>query len=402
MKKKRQRKTYSWTVRRKKKNEAKSRPLKNFIRFVLLAAAIVFIVYQLFLRQKGAKLGSDKVTEPQKIEKKKTEQVDISTKSKPEAVNFILHKIYDEFEIRNDWISDKKDVTHIRLPREFPELLLFQTIISEMNELGCRLVKSDENLTKQQSILKFDYKNKFQKTLTFTQEADLKLMQGKIAIIIDDFGYSDNADIKSLLQLPQHITFAIIPGMVKSSAIYQEAQASQKEMIIHFPMEAEEKKVEYTPYTLYTNMPDEEIQQRVRKALADYPLAKGMNNHMGSLVTTDSHIMELVMQELKTSGKYFIDSKTSAKSMGYSTARRLKLPTAENDMFLERDRNDDAEYLRKKLAVLSKIAAKRGYAVAIGHPYKNTIKVLLQEIPKLENQGFVFVPASEIVVKENL
>lgn len=402
MKKKRQRKTYSWTVRRKKKNEAKTRPLKNFMRFVLLAAAIIFIVYQLFLRPKGIKLDSEKVAEPAKTEKKKIERGDISARSKPEAVNFILHQIYDEFEIRDDWISEKKDATHIRLPRDFPEVLLFQTIIKEMDDLGCKLIKSDENLTKQQSMLKFRYKDKYQKTLTFTQEAELKLLQGKIAIIIDDFGYSDNEDVKSLLQLSQHITFAIIPGMAKSSAIYQEAQANQKEIIIHLPMEAEEKKVEYTAYTLYANMSDEEIQQRVRKALTDYPLAKGINNHMGSLVTIDAHIMEIVMQELKASNKFFIDSKTSAKSKGYNTARILKLPAAENDMFLERDRNDDAEYLRKKLAVLTKIAARKGYAVAIGHPYKNTIKVLLQEMPKLEKEGFVFVPASEIVNKENL
>ena len=44
-----------------------------------------------------------------------------------------------------------------------------------------------------------------------------------------------------------------------------------------------------------------------------------------------------------------------------------------------------------------KTAKRHGRAVAIGHPYRETLSVLEMALPELEREGITLVPASELV-----
>jgi polysaccharide deacetylase 2 family uncharacterized protein YibQ len=44
-----------------------------------------------------------------------------------------------------------------------------------------------------------------------------------------------------------------------------------------------------------------------------------------------------------------------------------------------------------------RVAKRKGYAVAIGHPHAATIDVLEQWLPEAETAGFKFVPVRELV-----
>ena len=55
------------------------------------------------------------------------------------------------------------------------------------------------------------------------------------------------------------------------------------------------------------------------------------------------------------------------------------------------------EYILKQLRLTEKIAAKKGYAIAIGHPKSQTYLALKQWLPEVENRGFKLVHLSDIV-----
>ena len=378
------------TYKRKKKFSKSSQSGSNIIKFLFLLAAVAFVVYYSFFRPSS----KGKTTIFSTQEKK----VDLSSLPKTEAIDYSLNEVFTKYNLLESWISKQNKLYKVRVPQEVPAILLIHEIINKMENLDYAVLSSRENLTTNQATIEIGYKNKLIRKLIVSQEPDLKIVQGRIAIIIDDFGYDESEDIQKILRFPHQIAISIIPGLPKSITLYQQAQQYNKETLIHLPMEAIEDKVDYTDYTIYaSNMTDQEIRNRVKKAIEDYPESKGLNNHMGSKVTSDSRIMELVMQELKKSKLYFIDSKTTSKSVAYQIAKKFNIPSSKRDIFLDSGRDDDENYLRKKLIAITKIIKKKGSVIAIGHPYKNTIKVLMEEIPKLEKQGYVFVPVSELV-----
>jgi len=392
MRKKIRKKSKRSYSRRKKKTSKLRQTTSNVFKLLILIAVVGFIIYSLFLKP------TTKKEVPATLTKKETKKVNISSLPKPEAVDQTLRELFKKYELLDSWITQRENQYKVRLPVEVQAIVLIHDVFQEMEKLDCEIVDSREDLNAHQSILEIGYKDNIIKKVILVSDPNLKRFQGKIAIIIDDFGYSESEEIKTVLQSPYPITIAIIPGLPKSNELYQLAQQHNKETIIHMPMEAIDDKVEYTNYTLYaSNMTDDDISQRVRTAIADFPLSRGMNNHMGSKVTSDKRIMRLVMQELKRGEKYFIDSKTTNQSVAYEMAKAINVPSNERDIFLDNDPSDTEDYLKKKIIALTKIVQKTGKAVAIGHPYKNTVNVLMEEIPKLEKEGFVFVPASEIV-----
>ena len=100
----------------------------------------------------------------------------------------------------------------------------------------------------------------------------------------------------------------------------------------------------------------------------------GINNHLGSKFTEDEHAMGLIMEILKERGMYFVDSKTTPKSVGRKVAEEYGVPYIARDVFL--DNENDYEYVMNQLLTTEQIASKKGFVVAIGHPRTNTYKAL--------------------------
>ena len=122
--------------------------------------------------------------------------------------------------------------------------------------------------------------------------------------------------------------------------------------------------------------------------------ARGVNNHMGSRATADRRVMTAVLGALPH-GMYFIDSRTTAASLGEALARQMNIGTAARNVFLDDVPNEEA--IRRQLRELEHEAAARGVAVGIGHMYPATIKVLTHDAPLLRASGIRFRRASEVV-----
>jgi hypothetical protein len=102
--------------------------------------------------------------------------------------------------------------------------------------------------------------------------------------------------------------------------------------------------------------------------------------------------MGAVLVVLQQEGLFFLDSRTSAESVGYRLARSLGLPAAERHVFLDDDPQPMA--VRDQFRRLLDRARLEGAGIAIAHPHPATLAVLREEIPRARAEGFTFVPVS--------
>lgn len=214
-----------------------------------------------------------------------------------------------------------------------------------------------------------------------------------VAIIIDDLGYNYEQGLKAM-QLPGAITYAIIPHSPKAQFFAQEAQKNNKEIMLHAPMSAINHNA-LGRNGLTESMLESDFKQALNQSLDSLPNVKGLNNHMGSLLTQRSQPMSWVMQSLKQRQLYFIDSRTSAQSIAWDVAQQYDIPSLKRDVFLDHEPNED--FIDKQFTLLITTAKRQGYAVAIAHPYPETVRYLSKNLAKLHDAGISLIPASELV-----
>lgn len=216
-----------------------------------------------------------------------------------------------------------------------------------------------------------------------------------LAVVIDDMG-AGLKDLDALTAIGVPLTFSVIPGLAKATQVAQTAHTRGYEVMIHLPMEPTEypkRRVEAN--ALLTAQNEAEISERMRSYFAQVPHAVGANNHMGSRFTERKDKMQPVIAALKEKGLFFIDSRTSPRSVAYSLARDLKVPAGTRSVFL--DNAQDVAAIRTQLQAAAALARKKGGVVAICHPHPATIAALSAELPKLAGEGVSLVPASRIV-----
>jgi len=216
----------------------------------------------------------------------------------------------------------------------------------------------------------------------------------KVAIIIDDLGY-DKKLAEKFSKLNLELTFSILPHSPFQDSIARLSKDKGLETMLHLPMEPiEYPAVNPGPGTLLTSMTPDQLIRQLKKNLKAVPYIKGVNNHMGSRMTADSSQMYQIFSILKKRGLYFIDSRTTAQTLCKPSARLFQIAFAQRDVFL--DHRQDAQFIRRQIRGLIRIARRNGYAVGIGHPHLITYEVLREMLPDLQKDVQV-VPASKIV-----
>ncbi len=222
-----------------------------------------------------------------------------------------------------------------------------------------------------------------------------QILSGTVAIIIDDMGNSVR-EVDQLTAIGVPLTFSVIPGLGKSTEVAEFAHDHSYQVMIHMPMEPRDyPKRRLEKNGLLVSESDGEIEKQVEDYMREVPYAVGANNHMGSRFTEDQQKMQDVLQILKQKNMFFIDSMTTPKSVGARVAREMGVKTACRNVFL--DNVQDVEAIRKQLREVTRVAAKRGSAIAICHPHKATIEALSAELPVLKKEGIRFVSVSNLV-----
>ena len=218
-----------------------------------------------------------------------------------------------------------------------------------------------------------------------------------IAIIIDDLGNNAVKDERAL-NLPGAIACAFLPHAPYTKILARKAHSQNKEVILHAPMESLHGHA-MGPGSLTLHMTEEQFVKTLQEDLASVPHVQGINNHMGSLLTRHPGHMLWLMQEINRHGDlFFVDSRTTIGSVAQTVAAENRVPNLDRDVFL--DAEPGAEFVEKQFARLIKIAQTRGAALAIGHPYSATMKVLEQRLQQLDKLGIDLVPVSKLIQRK--
>jgi polysaccharide deacetylase 2 family uncharacterized protein YibQ len=217
----------------------------------------------------------------------------------------------------------------------------------------------------------------------------------RLAFIIDDIGYTDLM-AEQLRDLGIPLTAAIIPSAPFARSEAEKIHEYGLEEIIHLPMQPKDP-VNHHPrdqFVLLDSNPAE-IAALIQNAQALVPYAHGLNNHMGSLITSDPQAMRRVLDLIKKAGLFFVDSKTAVETVGFDLAREMKIKTVIRDVFL--DDEQSYAYSSGQIRHVLELAMRNGHALAIGHPFASTLAALRAAVLWLKQQKVEIVFASALL-----
>ncbi len=213
---------------------------------------------------------------------------------------------------------------------------------------------------------------------------------GKLSIVIDDFGYRPPQE-NQVLALPNTISVAVLPNAPHAREMATKAHNGGHEVLIHLPM-APLSKQPLEKDTLRPDMSSDEIDRIIRDAVGKVPFAVGLNNHMGSAMTSSLFGMQKVMQTLSHYNFYFLDSMTIGNSQSMRAAAGTGVKVIKRRVFLD-DKQNEAE-IRVQFNRAIQLARRNGSAIAIGHPHPTTVRVLQQMVYNLPPDITLVRPSS--------
>jgi len=219
----------------------------------------------------------------------------------------------------------------------------------------------------------------------------------QIAIVIDDVGLSYDTSM-ALTEMRGPLTLSFLPYADQLPEQARALKLAGHELMVHLPMEPKGDMADPGPHALLSKLNPDELEEQIVWNLSRFEGYVGVNNHMGSLLTEKAAPMVRVMVHLRRGGYIFLDSLTSPKSVAGRAAKATGVPHITRDVFL--DNEPTLKAITAQLVKTEQIARKRGYAIAIGHPYPETLKALEFWIAGLKQKKLTLVPLSQIVAEQ--
>lgn len=317
-------------------------------------------------------------------------QIDLKVKELTKTLNLPLIK---EKEIRGRFFLSKlQQEKTLSIPFDYPlDTLLLQI----QEELSLRLVKihqlEEKNLKDQYQILvKVGSESRTTHTLRFI------FKKAKIALLIDDFGYSKGGVVDVFLEdLDIPLTISVIPGTPQAKFVAEQANKNGKEVIIHLPMQPKGKFNPDYKWIILDTMSEEEIKSTIKGARKDIPHAVGLNNHMGSLITSEERPMRALLKAVKEEDLFFVDSRTSPDSIAFALAQEMGVKSISRQVFLDNEK--DIDYIKGQFQQLISSAKEKGKTLGMGHIDVTTGQALKEIVASLDERKIELVYVSEIV-----
>jgi polysaccharide deacetylase 2 family uncharacterized protein YibQ len=219
---------------------------------------------------------------------------------------------------------------------------------------------------------------------------------GSIAVVIDDFGLEWDETAEAFLRFPAPLTVGVLPGYKSSRQVADAARARGFEVLLHLPIEPERyPQVKPGPDAILVDHSAAEVRATMRRALRSVGKVEGISSHMGSRGTTDRDLMQTVLDETKRQGLFFVDTRTTSKSVVAEVAREQGAPFLINGLHLDEVRQP--KRIAERLDEAMQLAEEDGEIVVVAHGFHETLAALEAALPKLAARGLKLVPASELV-----
>lgn len=236
--------------------------------------------------------------------------------------------------------------------------------------------------------------NSFSKAFAVCEKENNSSFQPLISIIIDDIGYSISR-ARNFLNLNIAITFSILPKLTNSHILAAEIHYKGHEIMLHQPMEPYNSHLDPGPGALFVGYKPQKISRIMEENISIAPYAIGVNNHMGSRFTSCGTEISEALRVIRDRDLFFIDSLTSGHSVAYKTARKLQMPTACRNIFLDNHLEDN--YILRQLHKLQIHAKVHGHAIGIGHPFPETARAIKRYLSNSKHSGVSFVHISDLL-----
>lgn len=209
--------------------------------------------------------------------------------------------------------------------------------------------------------------------------------KAKLSIIIDDMASKEQA-----MQL-KATGLKLTPSFFPADKNHPKTPHLAREFdffMVHLPLAAINFKGEEIQ-TLKPNDTQEHIDTKIEQITKDFEGIKFINNHTGSLFTNNTNAMRKLLQAFEKHNLIFVDSATIGSSKGVLVSKEFGQVPIKRDIFL--DNKDDIASIKAQIKKAVKLAHKKGFAIAIAHPRKNTFKALEQSKDLLQSVELVYL-----------
>ena len=218
--------------------------------------------------------------------------------------------------------------------------------------------------------------------------------KGCLIFVFDDAGHNLE-QLQLFLDLPFPCTIAVLPRLAKSAEAAKRIRSAGKEVILHQPMQSINLELNPGSGSVQPGMTAEEIRNIISANIEEIAPIAGMNNHEGSLITSDEIAMRTVLELCCEKGLYFLDSRTTSKSAVPAAAKFLNMRIWERAVFLDNEKTRSS--LQHQIAAGLEIASIQGSAIMIGHVFTPELAILLKEMyPALIEEGYTFSTISKM------
>lgn len=301
----------------------------------------------------------------------------------------------------NQQYRDKKGVLHLMIDLPLKKYKELESLLEkEFNKVSASVQEKEEQLGAEKNYYLWQVKGKRKQRLSIlfaSQKEKIKAelpprkARNKVAIIVDDMGYSLKA-INDICSLNKPLTVSILPYTPLAKETARIAHQNKLEVMLHLPLESiNSQRGNRIEGIILSRMGKEEILKTVEANLDQIPYVTGVNNHMGSKITANEILMSIILGPLKKRNLFFVDSRTTSRSKAYNVAQTLGIPSAYRHVFLDGENREG--YIKGKMIELFRLAQRRGKAVGICHPTERTLRALRENFHLVEKYNIepVFV-----------
>ncbi|MCG8605864.1 divergent polysaccharide deacetylase family protein, partial [bacterium] len=236
--------------------------------YLLLGSSITLLILKLFLGSADRFWSSGKA--------KRT----LSEDTLVEA----MYRVLFDYAIRVEWMSEKEDAKVVRLPADLLPIELYVELAATLQDLGGQLLRAESTPDGDRMLLEVGSQGMSYFQLTLVADKKIKRTAGSMAIVVEGFGGAFDSDVRDFLNLDQPITLCVMPGSKYAQRIAEEAFANDHELVVHLPSGSQNGRSD-DAFELSAEIDAAQIRNRIRQAIRGVPRAKGLSNHLGSVVS---------------------------------------------------------------------------------------------------------------------
>ena len=221
----------------------------------------------------------------------------------------------------------------------------------------------------------------------------------RIAILVTDVGLNSKSSNAAIDKLPGQVDMAFSPYGRNLQTWMDKARAKGHEGFLMIPTEP----LNYPdndpgPHTLIADLSERDNLLRLDWALSQVAGYVGVVNHMGSKFTASEEALTPILNDLNNRGLMLVDSRSTRFSMAARIARRLGMPRAMNDRYIDNVITTDE--IQRQLGELEKTAKTFGAALGLARAIPLTINEIAAWAETLEQKGFQLVPITAIANRQ--